>query len=93
MGGYITLILPRGFAPGHKLQKLSKESGVIQSLGTISYVFFTKRQSQKRGGGGGVRERRHGTMPSPEYAPAMCQFIALCPFLMREGGEKLTSTS
>ena len=27
-----------GFAPGHKLQKLSKESGIFQSLGTISIV-------------------------------------------------------
>ena len=30
--------------PGHKLQK---PSSVFQSLGKISFVFFTKRQSQK----------------------------------------------
>ena len=29
---------PSGFAPGHKLQKPSKESGIVQSLGTISIV-------------------------------------------------------
>ena len=27
---------PSGFAPGHKLQKPSKKSGIFQSLGTIS---------------------------------------------------------
>ena len=42
---------PSGFVPNHKLQKPSKESGVFQSLGNISVVLFTKRQSQKRGGG------------------------------------------
>ena len=29
-----------GFAPGHKLQKPSKESGIFQSLGTINFVLF-----------------------------------------------------
>ena len=29
---------PAGSAPGHKLQKPSKESGIFQSLGTISIV-------------------------------------------------------
>ena len=29
--------------------KPSKESGILQSLGTIILFFFTKRQSQKRG--------------------------------------------
>ena len=48
---------PSGFAPNLKLQKPSKESGIFQSLGTISIVLFTKRQSQKGGGG-------HGTMAS-----------------------------
>ena len=38
---------PSGFAPGNKLQKPSKESGIFQSLGTIGIVLFTKRQSQK----------------------------------------------
>ena len=31
---------PPGFAPGHKLQKLSKESSTFQSLGTINFVIF-----------------------------------------------------
>ena len=39
--------------PTHKLQKPSKESGIFQSLGTINFVLFTERQSQKGGGGGG----------------------------------------
>ena len=36
-----------GLSPGHKLQKPSEESDVFQSLGTISIVLFTKKQSQK----------------------------------------------
>ena len=41
---------PSSYPSGHKLQKTSKESGIFQSLGTISFAFFfTKRQSQKRG--------------------------------------------
>ena len=39
-----------GSAPGHKLQKPSKESGKLQSLGTISFVFLRKGKV-KRGGG------------------------------------------
>ena len=31
---------PPGSAPGHKLQKPSKESGIFQSLGTINFVLF-----------------------------------------------------
>ena len=31
---------PTVSAPGHKLQKTSKESGIIQSLGTINFVNF-----------------------------------------------------
>ena len=31
-------------APGHKLQKPLNESGIFQSLGTINFVVFTKRQ-------------------------------------------------
>ena len=59
MGGYILLILPSGFAPGHKLQKPSKTYGMFQSLGTISSLLFlfTKKQSQKGGG--------HGTRAAP----------------------------
>ena len=37
-------------APGHNLQKQSKESGIFQSLGTINFVLFTKKQNQRRGG-------------------------------------------
>ena len=39
-----------GSAPGHKLQKPSKESGMFQSLGTISYVLFLLKGTVKRGG-------------------------------------------
>ena len=39
-----------------KLQKPSKESGIFQSLGTISFCFLLKA-SVKKGGGG------HGTPP------------------------------
>ena len=49
-------------APGQKLQKPSKESGIFQSLCSIDFVLFTKRQIQKGGGG-------HGPMPTPKYAP------------------------
>ena len=31
---------PPGDAPGHKLRKSSKESGIFQSLGTIDFVLF-----------------------------------------------------
>ena len=36
-----------GSAPGNKLRKPSKESGIFQSLGTINFVLFAKRLSQK----------------------------------------------
>ena len=43
-------------APGHKLQRPSKESGMYFShLAPLILFFFTKRQSQKEGG--------HGSMP------------------------------
>ena len=45
-------------APGHELHKQSKESGIFQSLGTINFVLFTKRQNQ-RGGGHGPIAHRH----------------------------------
>ena len=48
---YLSLILTPESVPGHKLQKPSKEFNIFQSLGTISFVRFTKRQSQKGGGG------------------------------------------
>ena len=41
---------PPGSAHGQKLEKPSKESGIFQSLGTINFAFFIKRQSQKKGG-------------------------------------------
>ena len=31
---------PPGSTPGHTLKKLSKESGIFQSLGTINFVLF-----------------------------------------------------
>ena len=42
-----SLSYPPGFAPGHKLQKPSKESGTFQSLGTISLVRFYKKAESK----------------------------------------------
>ena len=39
-GGCIPLMYHSGSAPGHKLQKPPKESGILQSLGTISFVLF-----------------------------------------------------
>ena len=42
--------IPPVSAPGHKLQKPSKESGIFQSFGTINFVVFTKRQNQRGGG-------------------------------------------
>ena len=42
-------------ANGHKLQKPSKESGMHQSFGTISFVGFLLKGRVKRG--------RDGTMP------------------------------
>ena len=38
-----------GSAPGHKLQKPSIESGMFQSLGTISFVLFYQKTESKRG--------------------------------------------
>ena len=35
-----SLCYPHGSAPGHMLQKLLKESGIFQSLGTINFVLF-----------------------------------------------------
>ena len=48
--------MPLILAPGHKLQKPSKVSGLFQSLGTINFVFFLLKGGVKRGGG-------QGTMP------------------------------
>ena len=52
---------PFGSAPGHKLQKPSKESGMFQSLGTISFVLFLLKAR--------VKKRGHGTMAPSKYAP------------------------
>ena len=42
---------PSGFAPGHKLQKPSKKSGIVQSLGTISIIsVYWKAELKRRGG-------------------------------------------
>ena len=40
-----------GLATGHKLQKPSKESGMFQSLGTISFVLFLLKGRVKKGEG------------------------------------------
>ena len=50
MGGCIPLILPPRSAPGHKLQKPSKESGIFQSLVTINFVLFYRTARSKEGG-------------------------------------------
>ena len=55
---------PPESAPGHKLQKPSKESGIVQSLGTTDLVLFTKKQSQK---GKGMAQY----YPPPKYAPVL----------------------
>ena len=44
----IPLILPPGFAPGHKLQKPSQQPGIFQSLGTINFVLFYQKAESKR---------------------------------------------
>ena len=51
-GGMHTLVLPPGSAPGHQLQKPSKDSGIFQSLGTISFFFILFKGRVKREGGG-----------------------------------------
>ena len=48
MGGSIPLILPPRSAPGHKLQKPSKESGMFQLRGTINFVDFLLKDKVKR---------------------------------------------
>ena len=60
---------PPRSAPGHKLQKPSKESGTFQSHGTIYFVNFLLKDKFKRrgpggggGGGGGVRRGWHNAL-------------------------------
>ena len=48
---------PIGSAPGHKLHKPSKESGMFQSLDIIRFVFFLLKDRVKKG-------REHGKMVS-----------------------------
>ena len=38
---------PSSYPSGHKLQKTSKESGIFQSLCTISFAFFYKKAESK----------------------------------------------
>ena len=45
----IPLIQPPGSAPGHKLQKSSKESGIFQTPGAINFVLFYKKAESKGG--------------------------------------------
>ena len=47
--------------------KASKESGIFKSLGTINYIFFTKRQGQKGS------PRHNG--PPPKYALASADVL------------------
>ena len=49
--------IPPRSAPGHKLQKLSKESGIFQSHGTIYFVNFLQSQEERTGGGGRMAQR------------------------------------
>ena len=60
----LPFILPRGPAPGHKLQKPSKESSIFQSLGIISFFFFLLKCRVKKGGA-------WHKAPPPKYAPAL----------------------
>ena len=60
-GRMYTLILPPGSAPGPELQKSSKESGIFQIVGIISFVFFLLKGRVKKGG--------HGTMSPSKYTP------------------------
>ena len=48
-------LTPLRSAPGHKLQKPSKESGIFQSHGTINFVNFSLKDKVKRRGRGGRR--------------------------------------
>ena len=54
---------PSEFAPGHKLQRPSKESGIFQTLAPLVLFLFAKRQSQKGGG------RAWHNSPATKYAP------------------------
>ena len=55
VGGGIPLIsYPTRSAPGHKLQKPLKESGIFQSLGTINFVNFLLKGKVKRRGEDGT---------------------------------------
>ena len=51
-GRRMHLILPPGSAPGHELQKRSKESGIFQSLGIPLILFFFTKSRVKKGGHG-----------------------------------------
>ena len=62
VGGCIPFILPPGSAPGHRLYKPSKESSIIQSLGTVNFVLFYWKTKWKG-------ERAWPNAP-PKYAPA-----------------------
>ena len=42
--------MPLILAPGHKLQKPSKESGIFQSLGTVNFVFVYQKAELKEVG-------------------------------------------
>ena len=60
------LFYPPGSAPGPKLQKPSKESGIFQSLGTITCSFLLKGRVKR----GAIAQC------SPKYAPGDIEIIS-----------------
>ena len=69
MHSCIPLILPCESAPGYKLQKPSKKSGIFQSLGTINFVRLYKKRQSKKG--------EPWPMPRPTYAPGDSSYPVL----------------
>ena len=57
--------------PIHKLQKLSKESGIFQSLGTINFVFFLLKDRVKRIGPGGGWHNAHPPYFASDSTPSI----------------------
>ena len=54
-GRRYTLYPTPWICPGHKLQKPSNKSGIVQSPGTTNFVLFLLKDIVKRGGPGGGR--------------------------------------
>ena len=68
---------PRGSAPGHKLQKPSKESGMFQSLGTICSVFFFYCKTESKGWGAWHNAPLNTLLPRSLRLGACEQIISL----------------